>query len=304
MGGLNFQLSKTMKDYLRKKKLNPDTKGVKATIKALKNRGLCLEDGNLTERGIVVAISLLPLSKQCYFMNIPLEQLVLEYYGYPEEAVLSHLASSSKLVYLTENTFGIHVAQFFMFKYQYEIAVKHKLNLYSIAFTFDDYSRKFIYEEILNSLDEMINNLNADTIEENYQLIKTLNRQHNPVLSFSITIDNNNEVNVSLSEPRDKNGQFMMTYFYQDIWDIEFYKNLYSFLGIEFIRKLIKLIIYNPQNYATGWPDIVVLEKEPYFIEVKTTDRFHISQIITMRDVIKKIGIPIKCVKVTKTKKA
>ena len=300
----DFKLSKNMRDYLRKKKIDPDIKGSKPTITALIKRDLCFGDGGLTETGNTVAISLLPLSKQCYFLNVPLEDLVLEYCGYPEEAVINHLTSRSKIAYFTENAFGVHIAQFFMFKYQYDIAIKHNMNLYSIAFTADDYSRKFIYDEILYNLNEMTEDISVDTIEENHQLIQKLNSQYNSTLDFSITIDINDKVNVSSSEPRDQNGQLMMTFFYQDIWGIEFYKSLYSFLGVEFIRKLIKFIIHNPFYYSTGWPDIVVLEKKPYFIEVKTTDKFHMSQIITMRDVMQKADIPIKCVRVKKVKKA
>jgi len=117
---------------------------------------------------------------------------------------------------------------------------------------------------------------------------------------FYIDIDNNYEVSVSSKEPRDQNGNYMMTFFYQDTWDIEFYKNLYLFLGEDFIRKLIRFIIYNPESYSKGWPDIIVLEKEPYFIEVKTNDKFHISQITTMMDIKQQLGISIKCVRVKK----
>ena len=292
-------LSKFMKDYLREKKLNPDIKSPSTTVKALNKRGLCFEDGNLTKMGDATAISLLPLSKQCAFMNIPLEELDLQYQSSPERSVLEHLAGLSKLAYYTENTFGVHIAQFFMFKFQYDIAIKNELNLYSIDFTANDYERKFIYDELLNNLDEKISKITYETIEENYQLIQKLNKQpKESVTIISINFVDEDKTNVSSREVRGENGQFIMTFFYQDVWDINFYRNLYSVLGEPFIHKFIKFIIYNPYRYATGWPDIIVLEEKPYFIEVKTTDRFHISQITTMPDVIQKLGIPIKCVRV------
>ena len=292
-------LSKPMKDYLREKKLNPDARGGNATIKALIKRRLCLEDGTLTRMGDAIAMSLLPLSKQCFFMNVPLEELSLDYCGSPEKAVLDYLAGLSKLAYFTENTFGVHVAQFFMFKYQYDIAIKNELNLYSIDFTANDCERKYIYDELLKNLDEKIAKVGYDTIDDNYQLIQKLNKQpKESVTIISINLDDEGKANVSTRELRDENGQFIMTFFHQDVWDIEFYRNLYSALGAKFIHKLINFIVYNPYRYATGWPDILVLEEEPYFIEVKTNDRFHISQITTMPDVIDKLGIPIKCVRV------
>jgi hypothetical protein len=293
-----LKLSKSMRNYLREKKMDPDIKGSNATLKALNKRGLCWEDGALTKMGDVTAISLYPLQKQCLFMNILLEDLALQYSGIPEEAVLGYLKNTSKLAYYTENTFGVHVAQFFMFKYQYEIAIKNETNLYSINFTKDDCLKQYIYDDVLSDLDEKLSKINYSTIDENYYLIEQLNRQHDTSIRFSCTVNENEEVIVSANEPRDESGRFMMTLFYQDIWDIDFYKNVYSFLGIEFIRNLIKFIIYKPNKYATGWPDIIVLEENPYFIEVKTTDRFHLSQIATMPDVIQKLGIPIKCLRV------
>ncbi len=277
-------LSKPMRDYLRKKKLDPDIKGRSTTVKALNKRKLCLGDGTLTQMGDLTAISLLPLSKQCLFMNIPLEELALQYSSSPEIAVLDHLASLSKLAYFTENTFGVHIAQFFMFKYQYDIAIKNELNLYSVDFTANDCSRAFIYDELLNNLDEKLAKVDYKTIEENYYLIQKLNKQHY-----------DNTANVTSG---DENGQFVMTFFFQGVWNIEFYRNLYSVLGEQFIHKFIKFIMYNPYRYATGWPDILVLDEKPYFIEVKTTDRFNLSQINTMSDVMQKLGTPIKCIRV------
>lgn len=294
-----MKLSKPMKEYLREKKVDPDKKGSSTTVKALNKRGLCLGDGTLTEKGNVIAISLLPLSRQCLFMDIPLEEWVLQHSGIPEKAVLDHLSNLSKLAYFTENTFGVHIAQFFMFKYQYDIAIKNKVNLYSVDFTANDCSRVFIYDDLVNNLNEKLTKIGCETIDENYQLIQKLNKQHKEsVNTISVNFDDEGNANVASRELRDENGQFIMTYFFQDVWDIEFYRNLYSILGKKFIHKLINFIIYNPYRYATGWPDILVLEEKPYFIEVKTTDRFHISQITTMPDVMQKLGIPIKCVRV------
>lgn len=292
----DFNLSKSMNSYLRSKILFPKASSTKSTISALVKRDLCTHDGSLTEIGTAVAIRLLPLTGQCDIMNIPLEDLILaiDKRRCPEEAVLHYLESNSEIVYYTENAFGVSVAQFFMFKYQYETALKHEINLYSINFTAGDCQRYFIYEELLSNLDEYIERIDIDTIDENYELIKKLNSQL--CLEISISFDENFQV---VQPPK---NEFAMTYFYQDLDDIGFYKNLYLNMGKEFIGKLIKFIIYNPSVYAVGWPDIFVLDKDPYFVEVKTSDRFHMSQIITMRDVMSELGIPIKCIRVNKTK--
>lgn len=78
--------------------------------------------------------------------------------------------------------------------------------------------------------------------------------------------------------------------------------DLFNALGEEKIKDFIIFMALNNDLVCTGWPDLVVFEKgNYYFIEVKTTDKLHISQIITINKIIKDLGIKVKCIKIKKT---
>ncbi|MFV5492256.1 VRR-NUC domain-containing protein [Acinetobacter sp. ASP199] len=58
---------------------------------------------------------------------------------------------------------------------------------------------------------------------------------------------------------------------------------LYDSLSKDNIKKLAYKFSENPYGYRSGWPDIVVeKQKEIYFIEVKTKDKLHESQLYTI----------------------
>jgi len=281
----NYNISKTMASYLEDKISNPQAKTNKSTVIALIKRNLCTDDGMLTASGKSVAISLLPLKEQCSIMGISIQEIFLSQYPSPEEALVLSLRKESKLAYYTENTFGVHVAPFFIFDKIYKLAVDLNAPLYGVSFGIDSLSHKTIMQVLKDNIESILNEIDANTSQRNFELITFLNRRRKILLERSAS--------------HERFGGF-----WQDCWERDFYRDIFTYLGVEKIKKIIRLVISNPNLYSKGWPDIIVLDREfPYFVEVKTTDKLHLSQIITMGEIINKIEIPIYCVRIKTIKK-
>lgn len=76
---------------------------------------------------------------------------------------------------------------------------------------------------------------------------------------------------------------FRDDFFYQDLCPIEFYEDIAANLGVRIVAGTASLVLADYDTYYRGWPDIVVMDRlNSRFIEVKTTDRFHLSQIRTV----------------------
>ena len=60
----------------------------------------------------------------------------------------------------------------------------------------------------------------------------------------------------------------------------------------EILSRIAKIFVQKPYDYRAGWPDLTVIEhKNVSFIEVKTTDRFHVSQLRFAREVAAPLGL-------------
>lgn len=58
---------------------------------------------------------------------------------------------------------------------------------------------------------------------------------------------------------------------------------LYSALDLNTVKKIAYKLAENPYSYRSGWPDLVIAKENVLqFIEVKTTDKLHNSQLYTI----------------------
>jgi hypothetical protein len=58
---------------------------------------------------------------------------------------------------------------------------------------------------------------------------------------------------------------------------------IFSALGSSTLRAITEAIAEDPYQYRAGWPDLtLVKDGKMLWIEVKTTDKLHMSQIITL----------------------
>ena len=74
---------------------------------------------------------------------------------------------------------------------------------------------------------------------------------------------------------------------------------IYRAFGIPKIGSVLRLYFNNPLAYNyRGWPDIVVADpNNPHCIEVKTTDKLHLNQIVTIPDLIHEANVPTKIIR-------
>lgn len=75
---------------------------------------------------------------------------------------------------------------------------------------------------------------------------------------------------------------------------------LFEILGRNRLRRIAKVFLNDPFLYSTGWPDLlVIMDGVPRFIEVKTTDRLHVSQIIVMPEMMAAGDLEFEIVRIT-----
>lgn len=86
-------------------------------------------------------------------------------------------------------------------------------------------------------------------------------------------------------------------YFYQKEYSHQgilqnFLSSLAYLVDSNLIAKIAALFMTNPYDYRSGWPDLTVIDKNGVsFIEVKTTDRLHESQLRFAKEIAKPLGL-------------
>ncbi|MGH8243268.1 MAG: VRR-NUC domain-containing protein [Steroidobacteraceae bacterium] len=74
--------------------------------------------------------------------------------------------------------------------------------------------------------------------------------------------------------------------------DAVFMLDLYSRLGAQGLAAIAEVFVQRPYDYRAGWPDLTLAgEYGVRFVEVKTTDRFHESQVRFARDIATPLGL-------------
>lgn len=82
----------------------------------------------------------------------------------------------------------------------------------------------------------------------------------------------------------------------------EFLLALAGTAGNEFIAKVAEVFFKKPYEYRAGWPDLTVIEDSGiHFIEVKTTDLLHASQLRFAREIANPLGLKCSVVQLQPT---
>ena len=59
--------------------------------------------------------------------------------------------------------------------------------------------------------------------------------------------------------------------------------SFFAAIGAERLAQITAAIMENPYSYRAGWPDLTMVKgSDMLWVEIKTTDRLHISQIMTI----------------------
>ena len=256
-----WALSEPMKAALRRLLRDPSSSIEQRTERALATRGLLADDGLLTRAGWEHAIEHLPLDEQCTTMGLPL--VVHSVPGLPkrpEQAVIQMLSTQGVDAYYTENTFGVHVPQFLAYPVTREVELAAGAQLYSL-------SPLSLADEagvLRRAAAQATVLFNMDVVRHTYGEVDTRRRSDEP--------------------------------FYTDLWPLEFYEMLVSRLEPKTMGALVDLVGSNPTVLRSGWPDLLCFgDSRAFFVEVKTTDRFHLSQIRTVSRLEGTGCIPTEC---------
>lgn len=190
--------------------------------------------------------SLMSLKKQCEKLSLKYEEVELNYLDNPEKAALEFFEKQGYVGYCHEGSLILNVIKALMLDKLAE------LNIFNSR---ADACSRYIEAQLksLNNytciLVESIKNTSRAKFIENFrEIIDTpLIKREYPELSINVAI------------------------------------SLFDALEIDdFIRVAYKLS-ENPYAFRKGWPDLTIIkDKEVKFIEVKTTDKLHKSQINTI----------------------
>jgi hypothetical protein len=227
------------------------------TRQALEERGL-IDGDRLTPEGRVVAVTLLSLPKQCEFLGIPLKVLRLPRGQKPELAVMEEIAKLGPKVAYCEGGAITLLLYCLCFERLYQLSTRY--------WGSEQAARSYMYTSMMSYsyLLEQYPNLAEDMLTD---------------------IANANEPAVLRAFEILKNWQGSGDGWAFRDWigvDRDLIKQLFRALGNSRCAALARRYLADPYAYSKGWPDLVWIDEETVGLsEVKTTDCFHWSQVIT-----------------------
>jgi hypothetical protein len=248
------------------------------TIEALRHRRLINADATPTEPGVVLGLSLASLGQQCEILGIQTERVYLQKrYADPAVDGMYYFARRGNQCCYSE---GIVLKKILYCLYFHRLASLTKegwkqfmagLGTLPLAiglglFDFEDYVK------------------NYDTIEG--ELIETVMRSNR---------------NIFLSNYRELFKKGFCWFGADEL----FAAQVFDILGTEQLAKIVRVLLTDPYAYATGWPDLMVIrENEVEFVEVKTSDKLIISQLITIHAMIESAGLNVQVLQISPSKAA
>lgn len=263
--GMNHRydrLTQAMLNSLRSIILGKKERIKSTTISALKKRSLVDMDGELTDYGRVLALRTLSLNQQCKFLNLPLEEYKTHWECKPEEAARSIFLEQGAKAYFVENTFGLFI-DYIMGDATIAVAKMLGKKVYTLNLPYDPELFFWVKRELDQNLTRLETNHCIDIFDTCFPYLQTIFMEETPLQMVAM------------------------------------FDEIYRALGVEKVKALIYMFFTNPLAYNyRGWPDLFVIETDSaYCVEVKTTDRLHLNQLVTIPDLVQYTGIPVKVVR-------
>ena len=79
--------------------------------------------------------------------------------------------------------------------------------------------------------------------------------------------------------------------------------SLFAAIRAERLAQITAAIMENPYSYRAGWPDLTMVNgSDMLWVEIKTTDRLHMSQIMTIFRMKSLLPGNLRVVQLTKTR--
>jgi hypothetical protein len=271
--GENLQLSGAMKAALiasvRAGRSVPITGG---TLGALVKRGLCDSSGEINPFGRITAICHLTLPEQCRALRISLEVHQHEWQGRPEQSVLSLLPDKPQWAFVDEGKMLHALIHAIVLPRLYLMASKAWNETAGY-----DRARSWLYGfyagyRDLLEIDPRLTERMLEDIDEwdraafvaSWRMLAEWNHEFGFHPAAHITSDLALAVLDGVGEPR--------------------------------LSAIAAKVFSEPFAYYHGWPDVMLLDSDGKlsFIEVKTTDKLHYGQIITMVDMREAANLNIR----------
>lgn len=240
-------LSTQMRAYLRSALADDSFMLAGNTFRALKRRGFIKPSGGLTEDGWRQAVLLSKLPAQCEQLEIPIRTLNdFKYEGASERAVWLHLKEEGY-----EGSYCEGGAVLIIIR---AAALDALARLNTFGSREDACSRYTeaqlkIHEARISEIMAAIEQASLDSVLKNFH-----------------------EIYCSQ----------MVREAYPDLTE-RCIETLFNAIGPMRLKKIAEAIAENPYQYRAGWPDLTMAKGDKIlWAEVKTTDKLHTSQIITI----------------------
>ena len=191
------------------------------------------------------AVQGMSLKKQCSELSIELNELQATYSGRPEYAALD---------YFQENGFIGTPDEGYTFKTILKALILDEL---SAVNTFDDRS------------DACVRYLEAQL------------EMHKDKLDHFVRSSSKTKKRRVISNLNEIGGQDYIRSYHS--FSVKIAIAIFKSVGRESLTNLLAKFSEDPYSYRSGWPDLtIVREREVQLVEIKTTDKLHSSQLVTM----------------------
>ena len=261
----------------------------KSTTNALVTRCLCDENGKLTHEGRVVAIAVSSLKQQARALSLPINEVELTYRKRPEIAVRDYLLKqraynevcfaeggdirillSCMCFEVVRKAWRVHCQTHPLYKSYHESYGESAVESSIISYMYSSplgsvglldllENKPDLYKYLIEAIIEAISTAKKDDIEKAFCTLKQWHED------MGWTGDNwpwKNYVGLRLL----------------------FIVSLYEALGNIVLADIAKTYFIDPGALGKGWPDITAIDKNNNvkLFEIKTSDKFNPSQIITI----------------------
>ena len=218
----------------------------KSNLKSLIQRGLIDDDGKLTKSGKVYALSKMSLVKQCEFMELKLKTIKLEYYERPEFAMLSYFKSLGYIGVSCEGGGLLTILKALMLD---------KLSKYNPFNNREDACSRYLEAQFVSLKDQL------------KEIISEIN-----IVPKERFIKNFQEI---ISTP-------YITSTYPEL-STDFASSMFDAIDKKTFTRVANKFAEDPYKFRNGWPDITLIKNGVVeFIEVKTSDKLHENQLMTI----------------------
>ena len=263
--GTDTTLSKAMQAAMCEAAWTGVVEGVgTGTVRALASRNLCDTEGVLNPYAKALAVSLLPLEDQCEVLGLDLREIRCRWSGKPEPAALSEAVTEGEWGFADEGRM-LH-------------ALIHALvlpRLYSVmAAAWNDkagydrarswlYGHYAGYNDIMDVAPDIEDGMLADVRQFDRGAFSR---------SWQTLIEWNADNHVIPHPARWTGAEEALA--------------TLDAVGEPRLSAVLAQVFTDPYSYYRGWPDLMIVDRSGRcrMVEVKTTDRMHYSQIVTIPD--------------------